>query len=256
MTNIVVVGEAGDLEQFLAQASTMNVVYFPVDPAGEGVPGGIGGEMDMNGNGEVHGELHAIVILDPAATGVLDTGIQTLLDAGDAELPLLLAVPYLTATTVRSELPGDNPVASFSWVAGGTDLREQVEYSVALQTTERQKEVLSGLLEQICPGTITEVEDRVAHVSMRILMMIINEAAFAVQEGVASPSDIDTAMKLGTNYPLGPLEWCDRIGADVVVAVLDGLQLEYGEERYRPAVLLRQYARASRPFFEHAPDRS
>lgn len=252
MTNIVVVGEAGDLEQFLAQASTESVAYIPIDPAEERTRNGLGAEVDMNGNGEVHGELHAVVILDPAATGVLDTGIQTLLDAGDAELPLLLAVPYLTATTVRSEIPGDNPVAAFSWVAGGTDLREQVEYSVALQSTDPQREVLSGLLEQICPGTLTEVEDRVAHVSMRILMMIINEAAFAVQEGVASPADIDTAMKLGTSYPIGPLEWCDRIGAEVVVAILDGLQMEYGEERYRPAVLLRQYARASRPFFESA----
>src|SRR5690606_22342928 len=106
------------------------------------------------------------------------------------------------------------------------------------------------LLSKICPGNLSEVQDRVAHVSMRILAMIINEAAFALQEGVADPADIDTAMKYGTNYPDGPLAWCDRIGAEVIVAILDGLQLEYGEERYRPAVLLRQYARAGRHFFQ------
>jgi 3-hydroxybutyryl-CoA dehydrogenase len=78
----------------------------------------------------------------------------------------------------------------------------------------------------------------------RILCMIINEAAFALMEGVASTEDIDTAMKLGTNYPLGPLEWADRIGLDQVLGVVEGLQAEYGEDRYRPAPLLRGLVRA------------
>jgi 3-hydroxybutyryl-CoA dehydrogenase len=72
----------------------------------------------------------------------------------------------------------------------------------------------------------------------RILAMIINEAAFALGEGVASAADIDTAMKLGTNYPHGPLEWADRIGLQLVVDVLRSLQASLGEERYRPAPLL------------------
>ncbi len=78
----------------------------------------------------------------------------------------------------------------------------------------------------------------------RILSMIVNEAAFALMEGVASTEDIDTAMKLGTNYPLGPLEWADRIGLEQIVGILEGLQAEYGEDRYRPAPLLRQLVRA------------
>jgi 3-hydroxybutyryl-CoA dehydrogenase len=78
----------------------------------------------------------------------------------------------------------------------------------------------------------------------RILCMVINEAAFALMEGVASAADIDTAMKLGTNYPLGPLEWADRIGLDQVLAVLEALQVEYGEDKYRPAPLLRRLVRA------------
>jgi len=78
----------------------------------------------------------------------------------------------------------------------------------------------------------------------RILCMIINEAAFALMEGVASAEDIDTAMKLGTNYPLGPLEWADQIGLDQVLGVVEGLQSEYGGERYRPAPLIRWLVRA------------
>ncbi|MFI5338843.1 MAG: 3-hydroxyacyl-CoA dehydrogenase family protein [Candidatus Methylomirabilales bacterium] len=88
------------------------------------------------------------------------------------------------------------------------------------------------------------VPDAPGLVFPRILCTIINEAAFALMEGVASAEDIDTAMKLGTNYPLGPLEWADRIGLDQVLGVLEGLQVEYGEDRYRPAPLLRWLVRA------------
>ncbi len=93
----------------------------------------------------------------------------------------------------------------------------------------------------------------------RILCMIINEAAFALMEGVASAEDIDTAMRLGTNYPLGPLEWADRIGLDQVLGVVEGLHAEYEEDRYRPAPLLRWLVRAGhlgrstrKGFYEYA----
>lgn len=88
------------------------------------------------------------------------------------------------------------------------------------------------------------VEDRVALVQMRILATLINEAAFAVMEGVASAEDIDSAMKLGVNYPKGLLSWADEIGIPVVTLVLDGLYNEYQQERYRPCILLKQYMRA------------
>jgi 3-hydroxybutyryl-CoA dehydrogenase len=74
----------------------------------------------------------------------------------------------------------------------------------------------------------------------RILAMIVNEAAFAFGEGVASVRDIDRAMRLGTNYPKGPLGWADEIGLVVVLAVLRSLQETLGEDRYRPAPLLQQ----------------
>jgi 3-hydroxybutyryl-CoA dehydrogenase len=92
----------------------------------------------------------------------------------------------------------------------------------------------------------------------RIVCQIINEAAFALGEGVGSAEDIDTGMVLGLNHPRGPLAWADAIGLDHVLAVLDGLSDEYREERYRPAPALRQLAHAGRlgretgaGFFEH-----
>jgi 3-hydroxybutyryl-CoA dehydrogenase len=72
-----------------------------------------------------------------------------------------------------------------------------------------------------------------------IFAMIVNEAAFALGEGVASAEDIDTALRLGANYPAGPLTAADRIGLDVLLATLEGLQREIDADRYRPAPLLR-----------------
>jgi 3-hydroxybutyryl-CoA dehydrogenase len=80
----------------------------------------------------------------------------------------------------------------------------------------------------------------------RILCQVINECAFALGEDIGSAQDIDTGMALGLNYPRGPLAWADEIGLDHVLAVLDGLQEEYREERYRAAPALRSLVRAGR----------
>jgi len=89
-----------------------------------------------------------------------------------------------------------------------------------------------------------QVKDSVGSVLPRIVCGLINEAATALAEGVASAEDIDLAMRLGTNYPRGPLEWGDLIGLDIVLAVLRGLHDETGDDHYRPVPLLRQYVRA------------
>ena len=81
-------------------------------------------------------------------------------------------------------------------------------------------------------------------IAVRILAMIMNEAAHAVGEGVASVRDVDIAMKLGTNYPKGPLKWADEIGLDVVFNILKSLDASLGDERYHPAPLLRQMVRS------------
>ena len=74
----------------------------------------------------------------------------------------------------------------------------------------------------------------------RIVAQVVNECAFAVGEGIGSAEDVDAGMKLGLNYPTGPLAWADEIGLDHIVMILDGLREEYGEERYRSAPLLRR----------------
>jgi 3-hydroxybutyryl-CoA dehydrogenase len=77
----------------------------------------------------------------------------------------------------------------------------------------------------------------------RIVVQLVNEACFALGEGVGSAADIDAGMVLGLNHPRGPLEWGDAIGVGRVLAVLQRLQAEYGEERYRPAPFLSRAVR-------------
>ncbi len=84
------------------------------------------------------------------------------------------------------------------------------------------------------------VQDRVGMVLPGILAQIINEAFFAVQYNVATPEDIDTAMKAGAGYPKGPVEWGETIGFPNIVRLLDAMRSESGEERYRVAPLLRE----------------
>ena len=84
------------------------------------------------------------------------------------------------------------------------------------------------------------VKDAAGLIFPRILSLIVNEAARSLEEGVAEAEEIDVAMRLGVNYPQGPLRWGDQVGLDEVLAVLEGLQRETGEDRYRPAPLLRK----------------
>lgn len=101
------------------------------------------------------------------------------------------------------------------------------------------------LIKDLCEsmGTAYEVvADKPGLVTPRVISMIINEAFYTVEEGTASREDIDLAMKLGTNYPYGPFEWCRKIGAANVVRVLDEVHRATADERYRVCKLLRQTA--------------
>lgn len=92
--------------------------------------------------------------------------------------------------------------------------------------------------------TPVEVRDVPGFISNRVLQIMINEAIYCLYEGVASVEDIDTVMKLGMNHPMGPLQLADFIGLDTVLSIMETLYDGYGDCKYRPCPLLRQYVKA------------
>lgn len=118
-----------------------------------------------------------------------------------------------------------------------------VELAVAMQT-EEQALVQAELFWRGMGQETVLVADGPGLVRARTVCCLINEAAGLLLEGVASAEDIDQAMRLGMNFPHGPLAWADQIGLDAVLGVMTGLFNEWGDDRYRPSPLLRRMVAA------------
>jgi 3-hydroxybutyryl-CoA dehydrogenase len=120
-----------------------------------------------------------------------------------------------------------------------------VEVIRALQTSEEAFATVTKLCERIEKKPVA-VNDSPGFVSNRVLMPFINEAAFCVMEGVATPESVDAIMKLGMNHPMGPLELADYIGLDVCLDILEVLFQGFGDPKFRPCPLLRKMVSAGR----------
>jgi len=119
-----------------------------------------------------------------------------------------------------------------------------VEIICGLQTAPTTYDKIHTLTESLSKIPIKAEKDYPGFIVNRILMPMLNEACFALMEGVASAEQIDQAMKLGTNQPMGPLELADFVGLDVCLAVMQVLHRELGEDKYRPCPLLVKHVEA------------
>ena len=120
-----------------------------------------------------------------------------------------------------------------------------VEIIRGYSTSDETYQTIKSLAEKLGKVPV-EVFDYPGFISNRVLMPMINEAIFALMEGVASAQDIDTVMKLGMNHPMGPLTLADFIGLDVCLAIMEVLHNGYNDSKYRPCPLLKKMVAAKK----------
>jgi 3-hydroxybutyryl-CoA dehydrogenase len=179
------------------------------------------------------------IVEDPAAKQVLLRRLDALLPPASwlASNTSSISITALAAATRR---PGQviglhffNPVP----------VMQLLEVTRGLQTSDATYHAALALGKRLGKTVVTS-RDSPGFVVNRILVPLLNEACFALQEGLASREDIDTAVRLGLNHPMGPLTLADFVGLDTLLSICEVLHRELGDDKYRPAPLLRQYVAA------------
>jgi 3-hydroxybutyryl-CoA dehydrogenase len=122
-------------------------------------------------------------------------------------------------------------------------LMRLVEIIRGLQTSDQTAELTRGVTERM-GKVIVSATDMPGFIVNRMLIPFLNEACFALQEGLGTPDDIDMGAKLGLNHPMGPLELADLIGLDTVLYIGEVLHREFGDQKYRPPTILRNHVAA------------
>ena len=148
-----------------------------------------------------------------------------------------ISITKLAAATRRPDL-----VAGMHFM-NPVPIMKLCEIVRGIQSSDATVATVTALAQKLGKTTILS-KDAPGFLVNRILIPLLNEACFALQEGVGAPEDLDTGAKLGLNHPMGPLELADLIGLDTCLAIAEVLHREIGDDKYRPAVVLRNLVAA------------
>ena len=192
------------------------------------------------------------------ALGEADLMIEAIVEQADAKKELFRAADEaLPAGAILASNTSSIPITELAAVTSRPErvigmhffnpvpVLALVEVIRADQTSDETAEAIVALAHEL-GKTPAEANDFPGFVSNRILMPFINEAAYALMEGVAEPEAIDTVAKLGFAHPIGPLALADLIGLDTCVAIMDVLHAGLGDPKYAPCPLLRRHVAAGR----------
>jgi 3-hydroxybutyryl-CoA dehydrogenase len=169
------------------------------------------------------------------ASRIQSAGIKIFNADSQDQAPLLAITDGRTAT-IRAKDAGLTSLAVFDLVKD-MDTTDRLGIAFADVTPKADRDQIIGAL-QACGIQVSVLDDVAGLVGMRTVCMLANEASDVVTQGIASAQDIDSAMKYGTNYPIGPMKWSEIIGIQHVTKVLTHLRNHYGEERYRLSPLI------------------
>jgi 3-hydroxybutyryl-CoA dehydrogenase len=218
-------------------------------------------QRDVDKQRLTSGEKQQIVSRIRPTTKIADLGSVDFVIEAITEDPIAKADMFRRVDAiVRPEviLASNTSSISITKLAGGTSRPDRfigmhfmnpvpvmklVETIRGIATSDATYEETRKLAE-VLGKTAVEVNDSPGFVSNRVLMPMINEAVFALYEGVGSPESIDKIMKLGMNHPMGPLELADFIGLDVCLAIMNVLYDGFDDSKYRPCPLLKKYVDA------------
>jgi 3-hydroxybutyryl-CoA dehydrogenase len=213
------------------------------------------GRLDADVADDVKNRVRAVTDLGELAS--CDLVLEAVIEDLPAKKDIFVELDRLCApSTVLASNTSTLPIVELAMATGRPDqvcgmhffnpapVMGLVEVARALTTSEETIEIARGFVEA-CGKTPVEVKDQSGFVVNALLFPYLNNAVKLYDAGVATRDDIDTAMKAGCNFPMGPLELLDLVGLDVSLAILDALHKEFGDPNFAPALLLRRMVAAN-----------
>ncbi len=192
------------------------------------------------------GDLKSVDVFIEAATENIDLKIKIFKDIDNLIKPeayLFSNTSSISITKLAGATKRPMKVAGMHFM-NPVPLMKLVEGIRGLQTSDETFEAMKQLTEKLGKTFVPSVKDMPGFIVNRILMPMINEAIYTLHEGIADVESIDSAMKLGTNQPMGPLTLADFIGLDTCLAIMHVLHDGLGDSKYRPCPLLTKYVEA------------